>query len=141
MGSPALNVRAVQRQLASLLPGARPAALGESTLEIAGQGNDAPRLISATVLEGGPLRAKRVFEPPAVGFRAFLDGTQRSEPASYLEGGVPLIVGRVAAVVRERRNRRMHTWHQPLVETRLYGARRLVSPLLIGGLRCDVASR
>lgn len=128
MGSPALNVRAVQRQLATLLPEARPAAIGESTLEIAGLGNDAPRLISATVLEGGPLRAKRVFDPPTVGFRAFLDGTQRSEVASYLTRGVPLILGRVAAVVRERRNRRMHTWHQPLAETRLYCARRLVSP-------------
>jgi len=127
MGSPALNVRAVQRQLATLLPEARPAATGESTLEIAGQGNDAPRLISATVLEGGPLRARRVFDPPTAGFRAFLDGTQRSELVSYL-GGVPIILGRVAAVVRERRLRRMHTWHQALVETRLYCARQLVTP-------------
>jgi hypothetical protein len=127
-GSPALSVRVVQRQLAALLPEARPAALGEGTLEIAGQGNDAPRLISATVLEGGPLRAKRLFDPPLAGFRAFLDGTQRSELAIYLPGGVPVILGRVAAVVRERRNRRMHTWHQPLVETRLYCPRRRVSP-------------
>lgn len=126
-GSPALSVRAVQRQLATLLPEARPAALGEGTLEIAGQGNDAPRLISATVLEGGPLRAKRIFDPPTVGFRAFLDGTQRSELASYLPGGVPVILGRAAAVVRERRNHRMHTWFQPLSETRLYCARQLVS--------------
>ena len=125
-GSPVLNVRAVQRQLASLLPEARPAAIGESTLEIAGQANDAPRLISATVLEGGTLRAKRVFEPPTVGFRAFLDGTQRSELVGYL-GGVPLVLGNVAAVVRERRNRRMHTWHQPLVESRLYCPRQLVA--------------
>jgi hypothetical protein len=123
-----MNVRAVQRQLATLLPEARPAALGESTLEIAAQGNDAPRLISATVLEGGPLRARRVFDPPTVGFRAFLDGTQRSQLVSYLGAGTPLILGRVAAVVRERRNRRMHTWHHPLVESRLYCARRLVSP-------------
>lgn len=128
MGSPALNVRAVQRQLAALLPEARPAAMGEGTLEIAAKGNDAPRLISATVLEGGPLRARRVFDPPIVGFRAFLDGTQRSELVSYLVGGVPLVLGRVAAVVRERRNRRMHTWHQALAETRLYCARRLVAP-------------
>lgn len=124
-GSPVLNVRAVQRQLASLLPEARPAAMGESPLEIAGQGNDAPRLISATVLEGGPLRAKRVFEPAQAGFRAFLDGTQRSELVGYL-GGVPIILGNVAAVVRERRNRRMHTWHRPLIESRVYCARQLI---------------
>src|SRR5688500_13357097 len=87
---------------------------------------DAPRLISATVLENGSLRAHRVFDPPSVGFRAFLDGTQRSETASYLHG-VPIVLGRAAAVVRERRNRRMHTWGAPLVETRIYCPRSMVS--------------
>ncbi len=125
VGPAALNVRTVQRQLAALLPEARPAGTGERTLEIAGQGMDAPRLISATVLEKGPLRAHRVFDPPRVAFRAFLDGTQRSEVANYL-GNVPIVVGRAAAVVRERRNRRMHTWGAPLVETRVYCPRRLV---------------
>ena len=126
-GHAALNVRTVQRQLAALLPEARPAGTGESTLEVAGQGMDAPRLISATVLEKGPLRARRVFDSSAVGFRAFLDGTQRSEVASYL-GGAPIVLGRVAAVVRERRNRRMHTWDVPLVETRMYCPRAVLAP-------------
>lgn len=126
VGHAALNVRTVQRQLAALLPEARPAGAGESTLELAGQGMDAPRLISATVLEKGVQRAHRVFEPPAVGFRAFLDGTQRSEVASYL-GAAPIVLGRAAAVVRERRNRRMHTWGVPLVETRMYCPRALVA--------------
>jgi hypothetical protein len=126
LGSPALNVRTVQRQLAALLPEARPAATGESTLEIAAQRNDAPRLISATLLEGGPQRARRVFEPPTVGFRAFLDGTQRSELASHV-AGAPIVVGHAAAVVRERRNRRMHSWHLPLQETRIYCPRALLS--------------
>jgi hypothetical protein len=126
MGRPALNVRTLQRQLAALLPESRPAGAGESVLELAAQGPEAPRLISATVLEGGPLRARRVFEPPVVGFRAFLDGTQRSELASYVEGA-PVVLGRAAAVVRERRNRRMHTWHVPLVETRVYCPRALVT--------------
>ena len=83
-------------------------------------GNDAPRLISATVLEGGPLRARRVFGAPIAGFRAFLDGTQRSLVVGLPAGALPIILGRVAAVVRERRNRRMHTWGRPLVESRLY---------------------
>jgi hypothetical protein len=126
VGHAALNVRTVQRQLAALLPEARPAGTGERTLEIANQGMDAPRLISATVLEKGALRAHRVFDPPAVGFRAFLDGTQRSEVASYLTGA-PIVVGQAAAVVRERRNRRMHTWSAPLVETRVYCARSMVA--------------
>jgi hypothetical protein len=127
VGQATLNVRTVQRQLAALLPEARPAGTGESTLEVAGQAMDAPRLISATMLEKGPLRAHRVFEPPLAGFRAFLDGTQRSEVASHL-AGVPIILGHVAAVVRERRNRRMHTWGAPLIETRIYCPRTMVDP-------------
>ncbi|MFL5605473.1 MAG: hypothetical protein ACJ8AD_03385 [Gemmatimonadaceae bacterium] len=126
VGNPALNVRAVQRQLAALLPEARPVGASERALEIAAQTNDAPRLISATVLEGGALRARRVFEPAQVGFRAFLDGTQQSQPVSYL-GGAPIVVGHAAAVIRERRNKRLHTWFTPLVEARVYCPRSLVS--------------
>jgi len=133
-GHPALNVRTVQRQLASLLPEARPAGTGESTLEIAGQGMDAPRLISATVLEQGPFRAHRVLDPAVDGFRAFLDGTQRSEVANYLNGA-PIVLGHAAAVVRERRNRRMHTWGVPLVETRMYCARSMTAPAAWATLR------
>jgi hypothetical protein len=88
---------------------------------------DAPRLISATMLEKGPLRAHRVFDAPVPGFRAFLDGTQRSEVASYLIGA-PIVLGHAAAVVRERRNRRMHTWGRPLVETRIYCPSSMVAP-------------
>jgi hypothetical protein len=126
VGNPALNVRAVQRQLAALLPEARPVGAGERALEIAAQTNDAPRLISATVLEGGALRARRVFDPPAAGFRAFLDGTQRTEPVSHL-GGVPIVLGQAAAVIRERRNKRMRTWSAPLVESRVYCPRSFMS--------------
>ena len=126
VGGAALNVRMVQRQLATLLPEARMAS-GESTLELISHGNDAPRLISATVLEGGILRARRVVEfPPTPGFRAFLDGTQRSDLAAYI-GTAPVVVGHVAAVIRERRNRRMHTWRNSLGEDRVYVPRALVS--------------
>ena len=125
VGHPALTVRTVQRQLAALLPQARPAGLGESTLEVVGQRIDAPRLISATVLEGGALRAHRVFGTPTPEFRAFLDGTQRSEVAFYI-GHVPIVLGHAAAVVRERRNRRMHTWDTPLAESRMYCPRAVV---------------
>jgi hypothetical protein len=126
VGNPALNVRAVQRQLAALLPEARPVGAGERTLEIAAQTNDAPRLISATVLEGGALRARRVFDPAMFGFRAFLDGTQRTEPVSHLHG-VPIVIGHAAAVIRERRNQRMHTWFAPQAEARVYCPRALMA--------------
>ena len=71
------------------------------------------------------MRAHRVFDPPVHGFRAFLDGTQRSQVVSHL-GNVPVVFGQVSAVVRERRNRRMHTWGAPLAEQRLYVARSAV---------------
>jgi hypothetical protein len=122
-----MDVRTVRRQLAALLPEARPTGEGEGTLELLATSTvDAPRLISATVLEGaGPLKARRVFGGPSPAFRAFLDGTQRSLVAAHLHG-IPIVVGTAAAVIRDRRNRRMHTWSPPLVETRLYAPRELV---------------
>ena len=64
-----------------------------------------------------------MFGAALSGFRAFLDGTQRSETAGHVHG-VPIVVGHAAAVVRERRNRRLHTWHRPLVETLVYCPRK-----------------
>ncbi len=122
----------LQRELVALLPEAR-LAMGESTLELAINANDAPRLISATVLEGSTLQARRVIDPPTPGFRAFLDGTQRSIVATYL-GGVPVVWGHVAAVIRERRSRRMHTWAAPLMETRLYAPRAVLPSVMWGTL-------
>ena len=111
----------LQRELVSLLPEAT-LSVGESTLELASLPNDAPRLISATVLEGSSLEARRVEGMPVAGFRAFLDGTQRSVVATYV-GGAPIVWGHVAAVVRERHNRRMQTWGEALRETRIYAPR------------------
>jgi hypothetical protein len=62
------------------------------------------------------------------GFRGFLDGTQRSVVVGYLAAGAPIVVGRAAAVIRERRNRRMHTWGSLLSEVRMYAPRELVAP-------------
>jgi hypothetical protein len=137
MGGGAMSVRALQRQLATLLPEARPTG-GGSTLEIASQNNDAPRLISATLLEGVNLTALPVNGPPVPGFRAFLDGTQRSEVWAYL-GAVPLVRGQVGAVVRERRDRRLHTWRAPLFETRIYVPRALVPSAAWGALTARFA--
>lgn len=124
MSGGTLNLRSLQRRLSTLFPEARTAA-GESTLELASVTNDAPRLISATVLEGSALIAHRITEPPMPGFRAFLDGTQRSAVVNYL-GSIAVVLGHVSAVVRERRDRRMHTWREPLVETRIYAPRALL---------------
>jgi hypothetical protein len=52
---------------------------------------------------------------------AFLDGTQLVHGPAHVHG-LPLIEGTVAAVVRERRNRRLVTWpgHLPIVRRALY---------------------
>jgi hypothetical protein len=119
MGGGALSLRELQRQLAALLPDAR-AAGGESTLELVSQRNDAPRLTSATVLEEGMLSARRIRDAlPTSAFRAFIDGTQRSTVAAWV-GNVAVVRGQVAAVVRERRDRRLFTWREPLVESLIY---------------------
>lgn len=102
-------------------------------LELASHSNDAPRLISATVVEGSTLEARAVAEAPTPGFRAFLDGTQRSIVATYI-GGTPIVWGHVAAVIRERTDRRMHTWGAALIETRIYAPRAMLPSVTWGTL-------
>jgi hypothetical protein len=68
-----------------------------------------------------------VFGDPQPAFAAFLDGTQASRVVAYIEGN-PVIHGTVAAVVRIRRNRRLTTWHRPIVRRRLYACLRAFSP-------------
>jgi hypothetical protein len=72
------------------------------------------------VIEGHAVRAHRVRGEPLPEFAGFLDGTQQSHVARY-DGGMPIVHGTVAAVVRVRRNRRLATWGRgPGVERRLY---------------------
>jgi hypothetical protein len=134
-GYVAVNIRLVQRRLATLLPEARTAG-AENTLELGFQSNDAPRLISATVLEGSELVGRRIPGTPEAGFRAFLDGTQRSRVAMYV-GTIPVVHGTVAAVVRERSARRMQTWGAPIAQSRLYVPRAMVPASTWGVLRSE----
>jgi hypothetical protein len=83
-------------------------------------------LISATIIEDGDLRARAVDGEAQATFVAFLDGTQNSLVARYQRGGVPIVLGTVAAVIRERRDRRLYTWRH-VVERRLYVPRAQVS--------------
>ena len=124
--APPTALPAIARLLASILPDAR-APEGEPTLELASSGSSQPaRLISATIIEGHELRARRVFDPPEVGFAAFLDGTQESRVAVYLPSGAPIVWGTVAAVIRDRRNKRLYTWRHA-VDSKLYASRSIVS--------------
>jgi hypothetical protein len=74
------------------------------------------------------MRAIRVDGEPMTGFSAFLDGTQRSHVATYVRG-LPIVYGTVAAVVRERRLRRLTTWGRgPSVEHVLCAPRAFLLP-------------
>jgi hypothetical protein len=120
-----VEVTAIARLVAALLPDSQHVD-GEAALELTTASTQPTRLISATIIEGRELRARRVFGPPAVGFAAFLDGTQQSRVVRYLAGGVPIVHGTVAAVIRDRRNQRLFTWRH-LIEHRLYVSRAHVS--------------
>ncbi len=89
--------------------------------------SEPPRLIAATLLEGGALRARVVPGAPEVRFASFLDGTQKSRAVAYV-AGLPIVHATVAAVVRRRRDRRMVTWAEPVVRSRLYSPRSLLPP-------------
>ena len=123
----AVGFRSVQRRLATLLPGGRPPSGQDAPLERLSAVGEPPRLIRASTLEGGPIRAHRVFGDPAVGFDAFLDGTQTSQVLDFA-GGIAVVYGTVAAVIRIRRNRRLVTWGQPLVSRSIYAPRREIAP-------------
>ncbi len=88
-----------------------------------------PRVIQSDVIESTTVRAHRIADPPSIGFDAFLDGAQDSKVIHYADG-VPIVFGRVAAVVRQRVLRRMVTWKRPLCGSRLYIPRDLVPPTL-----------
>ncbi|HKW48410.1 MAG TPA: hypothetical protein VJN70_13265 [Gemmatimonadaceae bacterium] len=118
---------ALQRQLRALAPEIALVTNGDQALEHLTPDARPPRLVDADVIEAGVQRARRVFGEPEVAFAAFLDGTQTSRVVAYIDG-TPIIHGTVAAVVRIRRNRRLATWHRPIVRRRLYACLRAFSP-------------
>jgi len=119
------SFRAIQRQLALQLPGGSTVAGSDAPIDLFVSAIDPPRLVEATLIESGPMCARRVLGEPQVRFAAFLDGTQSSRVVRYV-GGVALIHGTVAAVVRARRDRRMVTWDRPLIRRSLYVPRKHV---------------
>lgn len=129
------------RALASLLPDANLSVPGDSAFESVPLPSEPARTISTILIEDGPMRAHRVFEPPVSGFTAFLDGTQASRVLYASEMGVPVVHGTVAAVVRERRNKRLYTWRH-VVTHRLYAPRsRLPAGLWSGLLESGIELR
>lgn len=119
------SFRAVQRRLGELLPQLS-AGADDLVLERTALPAEQPRLIDATPIEAGGMRAQPVLGQRDVGFVAFLDGTQGSRILGY-DGGVPVVHATVAAVIRERRNRRMITWRRPIVRQAIYAPLALLS--------------
>ncbi|HSQ28658.1 MAG TPA: hypothetical protein VLN49_02345 [Gemmatimonadaceae bacterium] len=116
------SFRGAMRSLAALLPDANLASVADAPLDQPARPTEPPRTISAVIIEGGALRARRVFDPPDAGIAAFLDGTQASRTVYCTDDGVPIVHGTVAAVVRERRNKRLYTWRHSVAH-RLYAPR------------------
>jgi hypothetical protein len=132
------GLRRVQRRLAGLMDGAGLDVDTVPPLEaLHVTAGDPPRLRDAPVIEGHGMRVFRVDGDPTTGFGAFLDGTQTSRPIGYCDG-LPIVVGTVAAVVRERRNRRHVTWARgPLVERRVYAPVAFLRGVICDALRDD----
>ncbi|MDB4911936.1 MAG: hypothetical protein JWO39_2759 [Gemmatimonadetes bacterium] len=78
-----------------------------------------PHVIDAEGAEDATLRARPVLGAQVAAFRAFLDGTQRSQVIGWI-GAFPLVYGTSGAVVRARTDRRLTTWDAPLVQHRVY---------------------
>lgn len=95
------------------------------TLETTATPPEPPRVVSSDVIESTTVRPHRIADPPVAGFEAFLDGAQESRVVHYCDG-IPIVFGRVAAVVRQRVLRRMITWKRPETRSRLYVPRGLV---------------
>ena len=118
----------MQRYIADRAPGARAVTDGGTPLELTAPASEPARTVNASVLEGTTVRAHRILGPLEAGFAAFLDGAQASRVVAY-DRGVPIVLGTVAAIVRERRNRRMVTrWHER--ERALYLPRKHVTAAL-----------
>lgn len=116
----------VQRFIADRAPGARAVTDGGTPLELTAPASEPARTVNASVLEGTTVRAHRILGPVEAGFAAFLDGTQQSRVVAY-DGGAPIVLGTVAAIVRERKNRRMATrWYER--EQALYLPRKHITP-------------
>ena len=116
-GIPDASVRALQRSLIASLPDVATRD-GGPTLELRAAPAEAARCVPAEPLEGSTLAAREVRGERASRFTAFLDGTQRTTVIAYLRE-LPLVHGLVAAVVRVRRERRLHTWSDGPIVSRL----------------------
>ena len=107
---------------------------GTPSLEITTALREVPRIKNCTVIEDERMCTHSPVGMPAAAFGGFLDGVQESHSIAFVRG-VPLVLGRVAAVIRVRHERRMMTWSEgSLRDARLYVPRRLLDVDALGAL-------
>jgi hypothetical protein len=100
-------------ELESRVAGLRRTDPGGASLEVMLNRMERPESAGARVIEGHTLQAHVVPNEASPAVTAFLDGVQESREIAWV-GVTPLVYGRVAAVVRERRDRRLFTWGDAL---------------------------
>lgn len=124
------TVAELRRALGALAPGAATEAAFGASLELRAPPVEPPRTRPCRPLEGGTAAPRSVAGPVPTEFAAFLDGTQESRAVAYPDGA-PVVVGRVAAVIRARIARRMTTWGPGLrALRRLYVPERRLAPVV-----------
>lgn len=121
MTGPDADFRAVTRGVRAALGSAVQIQDAPATLEQLQRREEPPRTARVRPLEGAAFAARPVRGRPEPGFAAFLDGVQQSRIVTFIDGA-PIVHGTAAAAVRERRDRRMRTWHHR-VEGRVYAPR------------------
>jgi hypothetical protein len=126
IGGTVSSLRALSRAVRAALAhptddGAPPASLDLSGLVV-----EPPRVGRCDLVEGTELEARAVAPEMVVGFDAFLDGAQRSHVVDYADT-IPIVGGRISAVIRKRVDRRMTTWPNGyLADSRLYAPLQLL---------------
>lgn len=125
------SLRTVQRLLGQWAPHIPVVEGGRPTLETLPSAVESPRIARAPMAEDGRLEARVVAGDPIQAFRGFLDGAQESQVFMY-ERGVPIVYGLAAAVIRERRERRLGTWRRGVRRHRSVYAPVVLVPGLCG---------
>ncbi len=92
----------------------------DTTLERLTPSADPPSISRCEPVESGGVRAVAAVAVPIVA--AFLDGIQRSRTIGHVRG-TPLVFGTVAAVIRQRVERRLTTWQTPRVHRAIFVSR------------------
>ncbi|GAC1514999.1 MAG: hypothetical protein NVS1B4_04120 [Gemmatimonadaceae bacterium] len=113
-GSDAVTPRAVTRYLAARFGSSPVLGADSPPLEAISRHPQRARITAARLIEGTTVSPRRIPAESGTRFTAFLHGVQRSRVVACGGTGVPIVFATVAAVIRERRERRMTTWRQTI---------------------------